>query len=67
MALGITISSGLTLQQNPVLLAGAGLAPLMFDWIGAVIERILKPQGSDSTPHMTVPPTTSVGGTVTSS
>ncbi len=46
--LGITISSGLKLQQNPVLLVGAGMVALLaltFDWIGAVMERVLKPRG----------------------
>lgn len=46
--LGITISSGLKLQQNPVLLVGAGMVALLaltFDWIGAVMERFLKPRG----------------------
>jgi osmoprotectant transport system permease protein len=46
--LGITISSGLKLQQNPVLLVGAGMVAILaltFDWIGAVMERFLKPKG----------------------
>ncbi len=46
--LGITINSGLKLQQNPVLLVGAGLVALValtFDWIGALAERYLKPRG----------------------
>lgn len=46
--LGITISSGLKLQQNPVLLVGAGMVALLaltFDWIGALMERFLKPKG----------------------
>ncbi len=47
-ALGITISSGLKLNQDPVLIVGAvlvALVALTFDWIGAVAERILKPRG----------------------
>jgi len=46
--LGITIASGLKLQQDPVLIVGAGLVAvvaLTFDWIGAVAERVLKPKG----------------------
>jgi len=46
--LGITISSGLKLQQNPVLLVGAGMVAILaltFDWIGALMERFLKPKG----------------------
>ena len=46
--LGITISSGLKLQQNPVLLVGAGMVAIIaltFDWIGALMERFLKPRG----------------------
>jgi osmoprotectant transport system permease protein len=46
--LGITINSGLQLQQNPVLLVGAGMVAILaltFDWIGAVAERYLKPRG----------------------
>ncbi len=47
-ALGITISSGLKLNQNPVLIVGAvlvALVALTFDWVGAVAERTLKPRG----------------------
>jgi osmoprotectant transport system permease protein len=46
--LGITINSGLKLQQDPVLLVGAGMVALValsFDWLGAVAERYLKPRG----------------------
>jgi osmoprotectant transport system permease protein len=46
--LGITISSGLKLQQNPVLLVGAGMVAIIaltFDWIGALMERFLRPRG----------------------
>lgn len=46
--LGITINSGLKLQQDPVLLVGAGLVAIIalsFDWLGAVAERYLKPRG----------------------
>ncbi len=47
-ALGITINSGLKLQQDPVLIVGAvlvALVALTFDWLGAVAERYLKPRG----------------------
>jgi osmoprotectant transport system permease protein len=46
--LGITINSGLALQQNSVLLVGAGMVAIIaltFDWIGALAERFLKPRG----------------------
>ncbi len=46
--LGITINSGLKLQQDPVLLVGAGLVAIValsFDWLGAVAERYLRPRG----------------------
>ena len=46
--LGITINSGLKLQQNEVLIVGAvmvAIVALTFDWLGAVAERYLKPQG----------------------
>ncbi|MCP4436104.1 MAG: ABC transporter permease [Actinomycetia bacterium] len=46
--LGITINSGLKLQQNPVLFVGAGMVAVLaltFDWLGAVAERYLKPKG----------------------
>ncbi len=46
--LGITINSGLKLNENPVLIVGAvlvALTALTFDWIGAVLERYLKPKG----------------------
>ena len=46
--LGITINSGLKLQQNEVLIVGAvmvAIVALTFDWLGAVAERYLKPKG----------------------
>ncbi|MGB7980288.1 MAG: ABC transporter permease [Candidatus Nanopelagicales bacterium] len=46
--LGITINSGLKLQQDPVLIVGAGMVAIValtFDWLGAVAERYLKPRG----------------------
>ncbi len=46
--LGVTIYSGLKLQQDPVLIVGAGLVAIIaltFDWLGAVAERYLKPRG----------------------
>jgi osmoprotectant transport system permease protein len=46
--LGITINSGLKLQQNEVLIVGAvmvAIVALTFDWLGAIAERYLKPRG----------------------
>ncbi len=46
--LGITINSGLKLQQDPVLIVGAALVAIIalsLDWLGAVAERYLKPRG----------------------
>ncbi len=46
--LGITISSGLKLQQDPVIIVGAvlvAIVALTFDWVGAVAERYLRPRG----------------------
>lgn len=46
--LGITINSGLKLQENSVLLVGAWLVALValtFDWLGALAERYLRPKG----------------------
>ncbi|MGI9577134.1 MAG: ABC transporter permease [Microthrixaceae bacterium] len=46
--LGITINSGLKLQQDPVLIVGASMVAIIaltFDWIGAVAERFLRPRG----------------------
>ena len=46
--LGITIASGLKLQQDPVLIVGGSLVAIIalgFDWIGAVAERYLRPRG----------------------
>ena len=57
--LGITLNSGLALQQNAVLLVGAGMVALIgltSDWIGAVMERVLKPPGLGSeAPHECAP------------
>ncbi len=47
-ALGVTINSGLKNQQEPVYVVGAvmvALIALSFDWIGALAERYLRPQG----------------------
>jgi osmoprotectant transport system permease protein len=46
--LGITIQTGLKLNQDPILIVGAWLVALValtFDWLGAVSERVLKPRG----------------------
>ncbi|MBS43930.1 MAG: glycine/betaine ABC transporter permease [Nocardioides sp.] len=46
--LGITIFSGIKLNQTPVLLIGAAiviLIALVFDYAGALAERFLKPRG----------------------
>jgi osmoprotectant transport system permease protein len=46
--LGITINSGLKLNQNDVLIVGGWLVALValtFDWVGAVAERYLRPKG----------------------
>lgn len=46
--LGITIQTGLKLNQDPILIVGAWLVALValsFDWLGAVAERLLKPRG----------------------
>ncbi len=46
--LGITISSGLKLNQNPVIIVGAGMVAIValsFDWLGALAERYLRPRG----------------------
>ncbi|MBF4161550.1 ABC transporter permease [Nocardioides sp. CBS4Y-1] len=46
--LGITISSGLKLRQNDVVLVGTMLVALIaltFDYVGALLERFLKPKG----------------------
>lgn len=46
--LGVTINSGLKLQQDPVLIVGAvlvAIVALTFDWVGAVAERYLRPRG----------------------
>ncbi len=47
-ALGVTISSGLKLQQDPVLIVGASLVAIValtFDWAGALAETYLHPRG----------------------
>lgn len=46
--LGVTINSGLKLQQDPVLIVGGvlvAIVALTFDWVGAVAERYLRPKG----------------------
>jgi osmoprotectant transport system permease protein len=46
--LGVTINSGLKLQQDSVLIVGAvlvAIVALTFDWVGAVVERLLRPRG----------------------
>ena len=46
--LGVTISVGLKLQQDEVLLVGSSLVAILaltFDWVGAVAERYLRPRG----------------------
>ena len=46
--LGITINSGLKLQQDPVLFVGGAMVAILaltFDWLGALAERYLKPRG----------------------
>ena len=46
--LGITINSGLKLNQDDVLIVGGWLVALValtFDWFGAVAERYLRPRG----------------------
>lgn len=46
--LGITINSGLKLQQDSVLIVGAAMVAIIaltFDWLGAVAERFLRPRG----------------------
>ncbi len=46
--LGVTISTGLKLQQDPVLIVGGvlvAIVALTFDWVGAVTERYLRPRG----------------------
>lgn len=46
--LGITIQTGLKLNQDEVLIVGAWLVAIValtFDWLGAVAERFLRPRG----------------------
>lgn len=46
--LGITIQTGLKLNQDPILIVGAWLVAMValtFDWLGALAERFLKPRG----------------------
>ena len=47
-ALGVTIYSGIELNQDSVLIVGAvlvAIVALTFDWLGAVAERYLRPRG----------------------
>jgi osmoprotectant transport system permease protein len=47
-ALGVTINSGLSLRQEPVIIVGAvlvAIVALTFDWIGALAETYLHPRG----------------------
>ena len=46
--LGITIQTGLKLNQDQILIVGAWLVALValtFDWLGALAERFLRPRG----------------------
>lgn len=46
--LGETINTGLKLQRDVVLVAGAGMTAILaltVDWFGAISERILRPRG----------------------
>lgn len=46
--LGVTISTGLKLKRDVVLITGAGMTAIValtVDWIAAVIERALRPRG----------------------
>lgn len=46
--LGITLSAGLKLQQDPVVFiasAMVGLLALTVDWVAATVERLLRPRG----------------------
>lgn len=46
--LGVTINSGLKLQQDSVLIIGAAIVAIValtFDWIGALAETYLRPKG----------------------
>ncbi len=46
--LGVTISAGLKLQQNIVIIVGAGLTAILaltIDWLAALAERYLRPRG----------------------
>ena len=59
-ALGVTIYSGIELNQNSVLIVGAvlvAIVALTFDWLGAVAERYLRPAASDSRTASTPTPT----------
>jgi osmoprotectant transport system permease protein len=46
--LGVTISAGLKLQRDLVIITGAGLTAILaltIDWLAAVAERVLRPKG----------------------
>jgi osmoprotectant transport system permease protein len=46
--LGITVSAGLKLRRDLVLITGAGLTAIValtVDWIAAIVERVLRPRG----------------------
>ena len=46
--LGVTISTGLKLKRDVVLITGAGMTAIValtVDWIAAIIERALRPRG----------------------
>ncbi|MEZ5239386.1 MAG: hypothetical protein R2716_10735 [Microthrixaceae bacterium] len=46
--LGVTISAGLKLQQDIVIITGAALTAILaltVDWIAALAERYLRPKG----------------------
>ena len=46
--LGVTISAGLKLQQNLVIITGAALTAILaltIDWIAAMAEQFLRPKG----------------------
>jgi osmoprotectant transport system permease protein len=46
--LGVTISTGLKLSREVVILTGAGLTAIValsVDWIASIIERTLRPRG----------------------
>ena len=46
--LGITINSGLKLSRDLITVTGAAMAAILaltVDWVAAVVERVLRPQG----------------------